>query len=305
MVDHTWAATSVSVWRFAATGRGHTSAHQITREADPLKTMQLADQRARATMPSANPEPGATTRSLGPRRSLPGGRAVVGGLLVTVALLGTWWTSTAASKPPRTSFLVAAHDLSPGHRLERSDLALVVTDLPASLRRRAFTDPSSLVGNVALAPIAGGELVQSAAVGDGKGGVPARDLSFVVDADWAAGGTLRAGDRIDLMATYGDGLGSETMRVLADVTVRRVAASGGEGLGSTARQTITVALTDPESVKAAVNAARAATVTVVRSTAAKPAPERGPYRAPTGDDSTDPATTRATTTTTAVRRSKR
>ena len=268
MVDHTWAATSVSVWRFAATGRGHTSAHQITREADPLKTMQLADQRARATMPSANPEPGATTRSLGPRRSLPGGRAVVGGLLVTVALLGTWWTSTAASKPPRTSFLVAAHDLSPGHRLERSDLALVVTDLPASLRRRAFTDPSSLVGNVALAPIAGGELVQSAAVGDGKGGVPARDLSFVVDADWALGGTLRPGDRIDLLATFGQGENSTTRPILSNLVLRRVVDSGTGGLGSTRRQTLTVAIARTSAVEAAVNAARAGTITIVRSTAA-------------------------------------
>jgi Flp pilus assembly protein CpaB len=205
---------------------------------------------------------------------------VLGGLLVTVALLGTWWTATSASRPPTTTYLVAAHDVAPGERIQRDDLALVVTDLAPSVRRRSFTEPSAVVGKVALAPLTSGELVQSGSVSDASSSPPAREVSFVVDGDWAAGGSLRAGDRIDLLATYGDGEGSQTVRVLAGALLRRVASSGGDGLGSPARQVLTVALTDPEAMKATVNAARAATVTVVRSTTAKPAPDAGPYRAP-------------------------
>ena len=249
---------------------------------------------------------GATGRMLRRRRGLPGSRAVVGGLLVTVALLATWWTATSAGRGPVARYVVAARSIAPGQRLQLADLTLAPVDLPVTMRRGAFAAPSSLVGRVTTSPLEAGDLVQASAVSEAPGSARERELSFVADADWAVGGTLRPGDRIDLLATYGTGQSSETTRVLAGIRVRRVARAGGDGIGPSRNQTLTVAIADDRSVKAAVNAARAGTITVVRSTGADPAADDGAYRPPgPGDSGASDRPSRSgapTTSTTAARR---
>jgi len=205
---------------------------------------------------------------LRPRRGLPSSRAVVGGLLVAVALVGTWWSASGGGSGHGDRYLVVSHPVGPGERLDRSDLGWLTADLPDRLRSRAYTDPASVLGQVTTAPLERGDLVQASSIVRSPGDPGNRELSFVVDTDWAVGGTLRPGDRIDLLVTYGAGLTSETRTVLADTSVRRVSAPGGDSLGSTRTQAITVAIDDPEQVRAATNAARAGTVTVVRSTGA-------------------------------------
>ncbi len=223
---------------------------------------------------------------------------MVGGLLVSVAVLGTWWTTAGADRRPTDRYVVAARSVGPGQRLTADDLRLAPVELGDALRSRAYADPRPLVGAVALGPFEPGDLVQSGAVAPADAspdGPRSRELSFAVDASWALAGSLRPGDRIDVLVTYGEGAASTTGQVLADAVVARIDTTGGEGLGQVQGQTLTVTIDDPELVQATVNAARAGSITVVRATGAAAAAEQAPYRAadhvdggaePTDDDPT-------------------
>ena len=128
----------------------------------PLATRLTEPTRDR--IPSPNGDAGAAPRTIRRRRTLPGSRAVVGGLLVAVAAVGTYAVATGAGGDAGTAYLAAAQDLPAGHRIERTDLGTVDADLPLATRARVFTDPDSLVGSVTLGPMHEGELVQSGAV---------------------------------------------------------------------------------------------------------------------------------------------
>lgn len=215
------------------------------------------------------PRAGRFAGVLRPARGLPSSRAVVGGLLVAIALIGTWWAASGGRSVSTERYLVAARRVGPGQELGRGDLAWMSGELPDRLRSRAFTEPESVLGHVTTAPLEAGDLVQASSIVRSPGAPGSRELSFVVDTDWAVAGTLRAGDRIDLLVTYGDGATSQTRRVLTDTVVRRVSDPGGDSLGSTRTQAVTVALDDDGLVREATNATRAGTVTVVRSTGAR------------------------------------
>src|SRR5690606_26802825 len=125
-------------------------------DADPFATpASVRDRLAAADPPERLPRP---------RRSLPDGRAVLGGLLVACAMLGTWWVSTSAHQGAPTRYLVAARAIAPGHRFEPADVRLVAMDLAPPVRAGALTDPAALEGSVALGPLTEGALVQEAAL---------------------------------------------------------------------------------------------------------------------------------------------
>lgn len=220
------------------------------------------------------------SRAVRPRRGLPGGRAVLGGLLVTVAAVGTFAAYGDATAGPTTAYAVAAADLPAGHRIGPGDVDLRTMDLPAPLAVRAFSSPDALAGAVALAPLAEGELVQAGALlPPGAAPEPAAELSFAVPADRAVNGTLRPGETVDVLATYGTGTAAETVVVVRGALLLGND-EGREAIG-TATRVLTVALDEPDDVLALTHAARAGEVTVVRATTAGgPAPESDSYRVP-------------------------
>ncbi|MBA3282245.1 MAG: hypothetical protein H0U29_08450, partial [Acidimicrobiia bacterium] len=236
-----------------------------SREAEALSTTStLTDgparsaDRTRATASAA--------RTIRPRPGLPGSRAVVGGLLVALAAVGTWWAASGAGRSAEERYVVASRTVGPGERIEADDVRLATLDLPDSLRPMAFLDARSVIGSVALGPLEPGELLQAGSIAPAAGSPDTREVSFAVETDWAVAGSLRAGDRIDVFATY-EGTGAPTStRVLTNATVRRVGATGDEGLGESRTQTITVAVDGPDGAKDLVTAARAATITVLRVT---------------------------------------
>jgi Flp pilus assembly protein CpaB len=129
-------------------------------------------------------------------------RAAVGGLLVTLALLGVSQAYAHADRPPHTGVVVAARTLAPGTVLHRDDLDLVPADLPATTAGRAFTSTEALAGAVTLAPLAPGEPVLLSQVLPTDAAPPSGvDLSFAVTADRALGGSILPGERVDLVAT--------------------------------------------------------------------------------------------------------
>lgn len=250
--------------------------------------MPITIERLRAAQPTADDTAPRDHRVLRRRATLPGSRAVVGGLLVTVAALLAWWSAAGAGRAPTTTVVVAARAVATGDRIQAEDLREVNVDLPESLAGRTFGDPAVLRGAVALGPIGQGEIVQPASVAEDGAGREEVEISFPIEPDWAVSASLRTGDRIDVFATYGSGPGARTSRVLKGVTVRRVDRAADEGLGGQGTQTLTLGLGPDAETARLVNATRAGVVTVVRTTGSPAAPGGETFTLdPAGDDSKD------------------
>ena len=217
-------------------------------------------------------------RALPRRASLPTGRALVGGLLVALAMLGVLLTLAAGRSRPSDRFVVARTSLAVGSVLTAADVALQPMDLPPALgSRRAFRDPHRLVGAVVVAPVAAGELVQASAVAD-KAPSADREMAVRVARSDAVNGRIRAGDRVDVAATFGSGSDAYTAFVVRDAEVIARDQPGG-ALGDRDHEVLTLALASPADALAVAHAVAAGEVSVVRSTGGQPAGTE-PYRAP-------------------------
>ena len=219
----------------------------------------------------------ANGRSIRRSRPLPSGRALAGGILVAVSVVGLFAAWSGLTAGPRHVYVVAAHDVPVGSRLARSDLALATMDIPASLRARAFADPARLVGAVTLGPLAGGELLQSGAVVMRAPGPALEELSFPVERGRLPAG-LRSGERVDVLATYGTGHDASTVFVARGVLVVAVQSGRGAVAGSNA-DVVTLSAEEATDIQAITHATRAGQVTLARADAGRPdEPTPGPYR---------------------------
>jgi Flp pilus assembly protein CpaB len=227
--------------------------------------------------------PGAVPRGGGvgggprpPRRRIerlpgvPGGRAIVGGLLVSLAGVGTLGAWQRSSASPEHAYVVAARAIAPGETIAADDLGLEPIDLPGGVAAAAFVDGEAVVGRVALGAVGEGELVQVSQVSDPGAGVPTAEVSFSLARDRAVDGRLRSGDLVDLFVTYDD----RTVAVVERVRVVGVSDGGGASFATATQVTVTLALTDAGRRADVIHAVRAGEVTLVRSTHLPPAPGR-------------------------------
>jgi Flp pilus assembly protein CpaB len=213
--------------------------------------------------PTATPtdEPGPPHRRVVVRSpGLPGGRAVLGGLLVALAGVGTFVAWRQASGVPDTAYAVAARGLEPGQPVTAADVRLVPVDLPPEVARGAFSSVAEVDGRVALAPVGEGELLQAGALSDRGPAGRAAEVSIALDRALAVDGRLAGGDTVDVYATDQD----QTLLVAEGVQVVAVTEGGGFGDGSVL--TVTLALPPGTDRVPLVHAARAGEVTLVRTT---------------------------------------
>lgn len=241
----------------------------------------------------STPGRGGNGRAIVPRQALPAGRAVVGGFLVAFSSLGLFVAYQGAARGPTTKYVVAARDLTIGHRLTSGDLRLATIELPGPMARdAAFADADTVVGATLVSPLRRGELVQSSAVVAKRSGPEAIEVSFALDTDRALGGRLRAGDVVDVLATFGVGSDTYTAVVVHGASV--VAVDRGRGtLGEGRTETITLAVTSTDQALAVSHAINAGEVTLVRTTGSAVAntQDGGPttYRAPSSQSPTTTA----------------
>jgi len=221
--------------------------------------------------PEHSPEvasPPAPGRVLRRPRHLPDSRAMLGALLVAASVVGIY----AAYTGPRgasAAYVVAARAIRPGDPFAAGDLTRTRVDLPPALRGRAFTDPSSLIGATALSPIEAGELVQAGQVIRKRGGARTAELSFPIEVSRIGSG-LRAGDRVDIVATYGTGTDAYSLVIGRHLRVLAVARARGTLGGESSAVVLTVALAQRADSLALAHATRAAELSVVRTTGATP-----------------------------------
>jgi Flp pilus assembly protein CpaB len=171
------------------------------------------------------------------RRALPGGRAVIGGILVAGSAVG----------------LFAAYGEARG--------------TPASQRAVSFTDPARLVGTVVLARMRAGELVQSADVAEVENAGDRAQISLAVEPANAMNGDrafLRGGERVDVIVTFDRGGNPITRTVARDVLVVDVLAAD-RSLGTSGQLTVVLSV-ERDELEPIAGAATGGTVTLARTT---------------------------------------
>jgi Flp pilus assembly protein CpaB len=237
----------------------------------------------------ARPKDGASGRatpgrSITRRGGLPTGRAVVGGFLVAASALGVFAAHERASRGPTTSYVVARRDLPVGTRLADDDLTALPMELPDVVAHHAaFTTEGPLVGATTVGPIRRGELDQAGDVVKRSAGAPSDlELSFEIDRAHALAGTLRSGERVDVLATFGAGGDTYTVTVVRRALV--LDASQGRGaLSADDSLVVTVAVPTADDALAITHAVNAGDVTLVRTTDTTSGPAGQTYRAPAAD----------------------
>jgi hypothetical protein len=224
----------------------------------------------------------------------------VGGLLVTLAALGTFVVATGGSDEPATRYAVAARDLAPGELIGPGDVALVAIDLPAAQAASAFTSVSGLEGAVTRGPVAGDALLTrasierpAAAAGPGR----YREVSFSLPRARALDGAIVAGDLLDVVSSTD----ADTVVIAERATVIAVSDGGDGAFADGADVIITLALPDPAEAIAVAHGGASGDLTVLRSNRAAdalpgryrpgapptpgpaaPAPPAGPAATPSG-----------------------
>ena len=225
--------------------------------------------------------PGGAIRTVGARRevqrrrTLPSGRAVVGGFLVAAAVVGVVAVAQGGTGTPTDSYAVVRVDVDAGEALRAGDLELVPLDLPDAQRAVSYTDLAVLDGATALAPLTAGQLVQSSDVAKPPGGPGLATVSLPVEPSRALEGELRRGDRVDVIATSTEGGAPSTRTVAAGALVVSVVEESGGGLGGPTGLAVELAV-PPADLEAVAEAGAVATVTLARTTGVATGAPNGP-----------------------------
>mgnify|MGYP001477074027 CR=1 FL=1 len=194
------------------------------------------------------------------RRGLPGGRAVLGGVLMAIAAVGVFTAYSGAGEGPGERVVVARSALRVGQTIGADDLALAEVDLGRS-EVPVFGDVEDVVGRVALGPVDEGGLVQPASVSADARLPRLHEVAITVPRSHVAVGRLKAGERVDVFVTHED----LTRTVARGAQVVELGSDDGSTLTSSRDVTVVVAVPGGREVAAIVHALRTGEVTLVRS----------------------------------------
>jgi Flp pilus assembly protein CpaB len=207
-----------------------------------------------------------TPRSIKPRRSLPGARAIAGGALIAVAFVGTYAAAAGAGSNDLQPVVVAARNLQPGHRIDVSDLKVVHMELTAETTDRVVRSRDAVVGSTLAGPLATGELVQKSALIAKTSSAQQVEVSFSVVASRALDGRIQQGETIDVLATDKSEQTPTARVAVTNATVVRVAGANGGSIGRSGDITITVAVNSTLEAAALTAAVDSGQITLVRTT---------------------------------------
>lgn len=195
------------------------------------------------------------------RVGLPSGRAVVGGLLMALAAVGTFLAYADATADESIQVLVAARDLAPGQTIQATDVELVPVEVPGGVRG-LFGAVDAAVGRQASAPVRAGEFLLASATVVPLQGAETLEVAVSVPASRAVG-RLRAGERVDVFSTWSSEL---TQLIAVDARVLEVRGSSSDALGASDTVVVRLAVADFDQVEALVHAQAAGDITMVRAT---------------------------------------
>lgn len=192
------------------------------------------------------------------------GRTILGLLLFCSAVLGgqRLITSTSAT----TLVWAAAHDLPQDAVIDGDDLRAVEVRLPGDLAASYIPSSEGIEGSIVRRAVLQGELVHVGWLADTASGGAGRSMTLPVSPEHAVGGDLRAGDRVDVYATFDPGDARARTTLLArDIEIVEVVTAGGFALDEEAVIGLTVSVSPEEATRLAF-AIRTAEIDVVRIT---------------------------------------
>lgn len=195
-------------------------------------------------------------------------RTVLGLLLFSGAVLGG--QRFIAASATTTLMWSAAHDIPQDAELAADDLTAVEVRLPGNLASAYVPADRALDGVTLSRAILEGELIHEGWLADASEVGHGRAMTIPVTPEHAVGGTLRAGDRVDVYATFDPGDARARTTLLArDVTIVEIVTAGGFALDEEAVIGLTVSISSEEATRLAF-AIRTAEIDVVRITGDSP-----------------------------------
>ena len=198
----------------------------------------------------------------GRRRSLPNGKAVVGGLLVAAAAVVVFAAAVRGTDQGNPgSFVVAAHSLQAGSLLEPGDLATVTVRVPRSAAAQMFRSASSLDGRTVAVPLVSGELLEPSMLVPAGQVQPLRPVTVAVDPATLEG--LYTGEPVDVLQTTGSDTSTAVTVVLRGATLFEASKPGSSLLTGPASATVTLGVSSLQEVESVIAAAHAGTLTIV------------------------------------------
>ncbi|MBS1838173.1 MAG: hypothetical protein JST64_10820 [Actinobacteria bacterium] len=193
---------------------------------------------------------------------LPSGRATLGAALVVVAAAGVLSAHRAATRPSVDRFVVVSRDVEAGTKLTPQDLGTLAMDLPDGMAAVSAAEARSLVGDTTVHRLRALDLVRRSDL-DGGVGAPAPgsvEVPVEVDRARSLGSAAHAGSRVDVLSTDPEGTGTV---VLASNALVVAVDHGDRGIGSSGGSRFRLALPDPTTAAAVVDASVRARLTLV------------------------------------------
>lgn len=204
---------------------------------------------------------GEAVRAVRRRRAVPSGRALAGGLLVAAAAVLVFAAWLGASGRPGRPWVIARVPLAAGTTLAPGELTTAPMSLAPATGDHAYSDPAALVGRTLAAPLAAGELVQSAALVPAGAQPALRPVAVSVDP--AEASVLLTGSLVDVLVTDGSGPSSPTTVVARGARVISVAQAASNLASQSAGTVVTLGVSSLPEVTAIVHAERTGTLSVV------------------------------------------
>lgn len=202
-------------------------------------------------------------------RRLPSGRAVLGGLLITLAVFGVVLSGRLREDATFQLVTVANQDIAPGTVLGPDNVQQVRIRLDDGITS-VIEDPSDVYGSVLVGPAGRLELIQrsnvaelvTAASADGTSqGLAVVSLSVERE---RAPARLRAGELVTVLATFDDT--PDTTALVADRVIVLSYDSDGSGFGG--EGVLRLGLADGAVAAAIVHASRTGDISIIGMTGA-------------------------------------
>ena len=200
------------------------------------------------------------------RFTIPKQRAVIGGFLIALAALLAFVAAGGDGSGASVRFIVARHHLTAGTRLTASDLEIRSSAADDDLASHGFDSAEALMGSTMLVAVDSGELIQRSAVRTGPIELEP-SFSFPIGREHALDGDLRAGDSVDVLATFSTGLDAETAVLARSVRIDTVDTSDAS-TSADGRLVITATFTTIDQILDVAHAAQVADLTLIRTTGA-------------------------------------
>jgi Flp pilus assembly protein CpaB len=201
------------------------------------------------------------------KRRLPSGRAVLGGLLITLSILGVLLASRLGDDSTFHDVVVAREDLAPGTVLEAQHVAEIRLRLDESADW-VFSDLDDVLGSVLLGPVGRLEFVQRANIAEVPAGSAAPGLAEVSIAiePSRAPRNITPGEVVSILATFDD-VEPVVTELVADRVVVLSFTDGGADF-STTDTVLRLGVSDGQLASDIVTAAQTGEISVVGLTGA-------------------------------------